>query len=32
LNIAKHRNGPTGMVRLVWQDKFTRFLNKARDL
>ena len=31
LNIAKHRNGPTGMVKLIWQDKFTRFLNRSRD-
>jgi len=30
LEIAKHRNGPTGLVNLIWQDKYTRFLNKTR--
>ena len=26
--IAKHRNGPTGSVELVWKGEFTKFLNK----
>lgn len=26
--IAKHRNGPTGVVELVWKKEFTKFLNK----
>ena len=26
--IAKHRNGPTGTVELVWKKEYTKFLNK----
>jgi len=26
--IAKHRNGPTGTVELVWLQEFTKFVNK----
>ena len=26
--IAKHRNGPTGNVELVWKGEYTKFLNK----
>lgn len=26
--LAKHRNGPTGTVELVWKGEFTKFLNK----
>ncbi|MBK5253139.1 MAG: replicative DNA helicase [Peptostreptococcaceae bacterium] len=26
--VAKHRNGPTGKVELVWMDKYTRFSDK----
>jgi replicative DNA helicase len=29
--VAKHRNGPTGMAKLVFQDRFTRFDNAARN-
>ncbi len=29
--IAKHRNGSTGSVELVWLDQFTKFANKAHD-
>ncbi len=28
--IAKHRNGPTGTVRLVWQPTYTRFANLGK--
>ena len=27
INIAKHRNGPTGIVKLLFQSEYTRFLN-----
>lgn len=29
--VSKHRNGPVGVVELVWNDQFTLFRNKARD-
>ncbi len=29
--VAKHRNGPTGVVELVWLGELTKFKNKARD-
>lgn len=29
--IAKHRNGPTGTVELVWKGEFTKFFNKEPD-
>lgn len=28
--IAKHRNGPTGTIRLQWSEEFTKFRNLAR--
>jgi len=28
--VAKHRNGPTGSTKLVFQDRYTRFDNAAR--
>jgi replicative DNA helicase len=28
--IAKHRNGPTGMCRLAYLDRYTKFANMAR--
>jgi replicative DNA helicase len=28
--VAKHRNGPTGSSKLVFQDRYTRFDNAAR--
>jgi replicative DNA helicase len=31
LIIAKHRNGATGTVELVWLGQFTKFCNKIRD-
>lgn len=30
LEIAKHRNGPTGLINLIWQERYTRFLNKEK--
>ena len=30
LNIAKHRNGPTGMVPLFFHEKYTKFINLSR--
>jgi len=27
--IAKHRNGETGVIELLWQDSFTRFANRS---
>jgi replicative DNA helicase len=30
--VAKHRNGPTGTAKLVFQDRFTRFDNAARGV
>ena len=29
--IAKHRHGPCGTVKLVWQGEYTRFMNLARE-
>ena len=29
--VAKHRNGPTGNVRLAFLDHFTKFSNMARE-
>ena len=31
VNIAKHRNGPTGTLRLAFRGEFTRFDNLARQ-
>ena len=31
INIAKHRNGPTGMVKMVWRKEVTRFENMAKQ-
>ena len=28
--VAKHRNGPTGTVRLAWLPNYTRFANMSR--
>jgi replicative DNA helicase len=30
--VAKHRNGPTGKVRLAWLDRYTKFANMARGV
>ncbi len=30
--VAKHRNGPTGTVRLAWLDNYTLFANMARGV
>ena len=27
VNVAKHRNGPVGTVRVQWQSQYTRFVN-----
>ena len=31
LNIAKHRNGPTGLVNLTFREKYTKFQNYYKD-
>jgi replicative DNA helicase len=31
INIAKHRNGPTGIIQLIFQPELTRFLNLAKS-
>jgi replicative DNA helicase len=31
LNVAKHRNGPTGMVPLTFREKYTKFENFYKD-
>ena len=31
IHVAKHRNGPTGMVRLAFLDHLTKFANMARE-
>ena len=28
--IAKHRNGPTGTIRLAWLPRYTRFADMSR--
>ena len=30
VHVAKHRNGPTGAVRLAWIPRHTRFSNMAK--
>ncbi|MEO1294172.1 MAG: DnaB-like helicase C-terminal domain-containing protein, partial [Pseudomonadota bacterium] len=30
--LTKHRNGPTGTVKLLFQPEYTQFLNRASDL
>ena len=30
--VAKHRNGPTGKVRLAWLDHYTKFANMAKGV
>jgi replicative DNA helicase len=30
--VAKHRNGPTGKIRLAWLDHYTKFANMARGI
>lgn len=30
--VTKHRNGPTGTVKLLFQPEYTQFLNRASDL
>ena len=30
LLVSKNRNGPTGIVRLQWQAKYTRFVARSR--
>lgn len=32
VHISKHRNGPTGMIRLAFQPHFARFVNLARHV
>jgi len=31
LNVAKHRNGPTGLVNLTFREKYTKFQNYYKD-
>lgn len=30
LSIAKQRNGPTGLIKLVWLAQYTKFVNLER--
>lgn len=30
--LTKHRNGPTGTVKLLFQPEYTQFLNRASDV
>jgi replicative DNA helicase len=32
INVSKHRNGPTGVKRLVWRGAYARFDNAARSM
>ena len=31
VSISKQRNGPTGTIKLLWQDEYTRFQNIAKE-
>ena len=31
VNVSKHRNGPTGMVKLTFVERYTRFNNRAEE-
>jgi replicative DNA helicase len=32
INVAKHRNGPTGKVQLVFREQYTQFANMAKGV
>lgn len=32
VSISKQRNGPTGVVKLAWQEEYTRFTNLAKEV
>ena len=31
LSVAKQRNGPTGVIQLIWREQYTRFENLSRE-